>query len=146
MTKVSENAPAMEVIDTTSDTLMDIQRKVHVVALSKGWYDQNEPQPAERLLLMVTEVAEAYEELRNGVPLTEIYFRNKNTGQTLHGGTPNDFEAGEWKPEGVPVELADTIVRILDFSGRHGLDMARALRLKHAYNMTRPYRHGNKTA
>jgi hypothetical protein len=48
------------------------------------------------------------------------------------------------KPAGIPIELADCIIRILHFSGKHGIDIAEAVREKMEYNETRPFKHGNK--
>lgn len=48
------------------------------------------------------------------------------------------------KPEGVAVELADCVIRILDYCGHAGIDIEEAIRIKHEYNKTRPYRHGGK--
>lgn len=48
------------------------------------------------------------------------------------------------KPEGVAVELADCMIRILDYCGHAGIDIEEAIRIKHEYNKTRPYRHGGK--
>lgn len=48
------------------------------------------------------------------------------------------------KPEGIPAELADIIIRVLDICGANGIDIARALADKMAYNETRDYRHGGK--
>lgn len=50
------------------------------------------------------------------------------------------------KPEGAVVELADVVIRILDWCGRKGLQLDQALRDKARYNDTRPRRHGNKLA
>lgn len=49
------------------------------------------------------------------------------------------------KPEGVPSELADTIIRILDMCGYYGIDIERILNEKMEYNHTRAHRHGGKT-
>jgi len=51
---------------------------------------------------------------------------------------------GHFKPEGIPSELADIIIRVLDICGFHGIDIAHALADKMAYNETRQYRHGGK--
>lgn len=48
------------------------------------------------------------------------------------------------KPEGIPTELADIIIRVLDICGANNIDIQGALDEKMEYNMTRPYRHGGK--
>lgn len=53
-------------------------------------------------------------------------------------------KARDKKPEGIAVELADCIIRILDWAGKEGVDMDAIIRKKMAYNRTRPYRHGGK--
>lgn len=86
--------------------------------------------PGEDIALMHSELSEALEEIRNGRDLNEIYYN-------LDGGEPD-------KPEGVPAELADTIIRILGFCERHNIDIIDALARKSVYNDSRPYRHGGK--
>lgn len=46
--------------------------------------------------------------------------------------------------EGVPSELADIVIRVLDLAEYYGIDMGEAIAQKHAYNLTRPYKHGGK--
>lgn len=41
-------------------------------------------------------------------------------------------------------EYADIIIRVLDQCARLGIDIQRAIEIKHAYNKTRPHRHGGK--
>ncbi len=110
-------------------TLDEIIREAHENAVDKGWWgeDGRADKPfGELIALMHSELSEALEEYRNGRGLHEIY----------------ESEGG--KPEGVPVELADVVIRIADFCGRHGIDLSWAVRSKMAYNKTRPYRHGGK--
>lgn len=53
---------------------------------------------------------------------------------------------------GVPVltcaeeELADIIIRAMDTAKRLGVNIGRAIAVKHAFNATRPHRHGGKAA
>lgn len=48
------------------------------------------------------------------------------------------------KPEGVGSEFADTLIRLLDTSEEHGLDMDDEVERKMIYNETRAIRHGGK--
>ncbi len=48
------------------------------------------------------------------------------------------------KPEGIPSELADVVIRVAHFCGANGIDLAAAVREKVAFNKTRPFKHGGK--
>ncbi len=50
------------------------------------------------------------------------------------------------KPEGLPSEMADILIRACDSAGALGIDLEAALRAKIAFNRSRPYRHGGKAA
>lgn len=102
---------------------------VHELAKEKGWYEGGEVRNfGEVLINMVSELVEAHEEHRNGRSPTEIYFRE------------------DGKPEGIPIEMGDAIIRILDTCGSLGIDIEHAMQLKHEFNKSRPYRHGGKKA
>ena len=92
-------------------------------ARDHGWFDNRSF--GEHVSLMHAELSEAIEEYRKGRLLSEVYFNGE-------------------KPEGIPVELADVLIRIFAYCGQHDIDLNAALEVKSAYNQTRPYRHGNK--
>ena len=109
---------------------MDINTAVknsYTNAKDHGWHDEKRT-IGDLICLMHSELSEALEEHRNGHAPTEIYYNDTK---------PN-------KPEGIPVELADCVIRIFDFCGLYGIDLESVLKQKMEYNRTRPYRHGNK--
>jgi len=101
----------------------------HATAREKGWHDPEHPRTIPELLCLVhSEVSEALEAYRD--PDREICVEYEVDG----------------KPEGVPSELADVVIRVADVAGLLGIDLEGAIRRKLAYNKTRPQRHGGKRA
>lgn len=96
------------------------EKVVHQNAVKHGFWDEK-PSFAEIVALCHSELSEALEADRAGEPL--IYCKND-------------------KPEGKAVELADCIIRILDWMGSENIDAEDVIATKHAYNETRPYKHG----
>jgi hypothetical protein len=112
----------------------------HATALDKGWWEEGDRPILEQLMLMVTELAEAAEEVRNGHSVGEVYY---NSARSVL--VPDGFIE---KPEGFLSELADVFIRIGDTVGKYGLtdEFLKVLEEKLEYNKHRPYRHGGKTA
>lgn len=94
---------------------------------------------SQKMMLMVSEITEAFEEIRSGHPPQEVYF------ETYEGQTQSGTETYvKDKPEGVPIELADAVIRIMDYAVIRGIDLATAIEQKMAYNASRPYKHGRQ--
>ena len=102
----------------------DLCREAHETAKDKGWHE-TELATGDFISNVHGEVSEAFEEYRDGRPLREIRIK-------------------DGKPEGFSVELGDTMIRIFDFCGLHGIDLEGAIRIKMAFNKTRSHRHGGK--
>ena len=115
---------------------MITQKQIHDLAVEKGWWESF-ANPMDRLptslMLIVSELAECLEEYRNGRGATEVYYEHQGTHQHL-------------KPAGIPIELADAVIRVRDTSEAMGIDLEKMIEMKHEFNKTRPYQHGNKRA
>jgi NTP pyrophosphatase (non-canonical NTP hydrolase) len=108
----------------------DLARDIHAWARSKGFYDrerlrvvdsitgdvegrpENPSLPSEKLMLIVTEVAEAQEALRDG-------------------DRENEAE-----------EVADILIRVLDYAAWRGISLDREVAEKMEKNQVRPHLHG----
>lgn len=73
----------------------------------------------EKIALMHSELSEALEADRKSLPSEHI----------------PDFS-------GIEEELADCVIRILDFAGHHELRLAEAITAKLEFNLSRPFKHG----
>ena len=108
------------------DEMQNLQKEVGENARAHGWWDGEERTFGELIALCRSELSEAMEEHRDGHAPTETYYRE------------------DGKPEGIPAELADVVIRIMDMCDHYGIDLAAAIEVKLYFNKSRPYRHGGK--
>jgi hypothetical protein len=138
-------------------TLNEYARFVHETAVEKGWWiDGAERNFGEVLALMHSELSEALEEYRKGRELNEVYYIHtdpwtgeKSEQETYHAvhismDKSVDPALTVGKPEGIPVELVDCVIRILDVMHQSQVDLDEVIKTKLDFNTTRPYRHGGK--
>jgi len=109
--------------------LKELKETCHKIAKEKGWWQDEERNFAEQIALMHSELSEALEEYRVWGLDDQYFIYTKDESP---------------KPEGIAVEFADLIIRLLDTCGAYGLPIERAIEEKLEYNKTRKRRHGNK--
>lgn len=105
------------------ESVQDLQDTCHGLARKSGWWDEYDNMPEQyrkyylgtKRDLMHTELAEATEGARKDLMDDHLPHRKMEE-----------------------VELADTIIRILDYAGGRGYDVAGAVIEKLAYNQRRP--------
>lgn len=119
--------------------LNELAKETFDTAFKNGFYDEPKPK-SERLMLMVSELAEALEADR------QDRFANL---PLIKSSEPTDDK--EWKiwfdkniKDTYEDELADTVIRLLDHFQALGADANFHVTRKMKYNTMRPYKHGKK--
>ena len=122
---------------TGGTNINEMGRLIHEISTSKGFKSPSLDNLPEKLMLSVSELAEALEEHRSGKPL--VYWKND-------------------KPEGILVEIADSVIRNLHMmhgllleaakenlnDGVEELNISDIINLKVGFNAGRPFQHGRQ--
>ena len=119
-------------------TLNELVKEIHKNACVHGWWEE-ERSFSEIVALCHSELSEALEEARNSRPT--VYVKADTEDFLVFFETDTEKFGGR-KPEGAAVEMADCLIRILDWFGHEGIDLEKVLLLKHEYNKKRPWKHG----
>lgn len=113
-------------------TLSQWAEAVHSLAVAKGWHEEGAsdarvPQFVANLHGECSELWEAYRAGKLRAPCDKA----AKMGEPLTC---------------IEEELADIVIRAFDMACLLGVDIERAIAVKHAFNSTRAYRHGGKVA
>lgn len=147
---------------TTYPGLNELADECHMISVDHGWWPtqfkwaagQEQPMKelaprnfGELVALIHSEASAALEEYCAGHGVNFRYFAHPD-GTICPADT--EFEcplvASAHKPAGIPSELADILIRVLDVCGAYGIDIDSVVQEKMGYNRTRPFRHGGRQA
>ena len=130
-TQSKPQAPALDLASGSAfrEAWAKLAGEIYAIGKASGFYDHAHTEPGfnheQKLLLMVSELIEGFEGTR-GAPWPGIA-DDKLTHRPM-----------------LEVELADTIIRVMNYATHCGLDVAGALVEKASFNATRGHRHGGK--
>lgn len=115
--------------------LNNYSKVFHRAAKDNGFWDK-EPNFAEKLMLVVSELSECLEaDRKNHHANLQVY-----NELSPHERTAANFEI--MVKSTVEDEIADAFIRLFDICGYYGIDIEAHIKAKAEYNATRPYKHG----
>lgn len=106
---------------------LTLQHEIHRNNIDHGFWAEERSNLYEKLALAHSEISEALEVLRDGHDPAQVWYRTTDS-----------------KPEGFGMELADTVIRLLDVAERCGIDLWGCVEEKHEFNKSRPFMHGKQ--
>lgn len=131
-----------------------LQSLMYDIAYSKGWHNPSKSF-GEQILMAHSELSEVVEAFRTTdtdivdigiINIGETKVNPENDIVGLDGELSRALEhiPNDVKPEGVTVEIADCIIRLMDTAEFLCVDLIMSLLIKARFNLTRPERHGGK--
>lgn len=132
MNKVSLQEQAVRTLGSVMDffdravdehSIPTLQKECWQISEDHGFHNVGQS-VGDKLMLIVSEAAEALEDHRDGHECDEVWFKDGH------------------KPCGIPTEVADIVIRCLDFAECYGFDLDGAIKQKMEFNRGRPHLHG----
>jgi NTP pyrophosphatase (non-canonical NTP hydrolase) len=112
----------------------ELAKEIHEGNVSRGFWE-SERKLTEVVMLTVCELSEAIEADRAEKWATEndiLQYKNIPTSERFKENIKDTVQD----------EIADTIIRLLDFSHKFNIDLDFHINAKLSYNALRPYKHG----
>ena len=122
------------------ETIDDWVKICHQNSQAHGFYDDYYEMIAHLLPVLVSRLKDLYIAER----ISLIHSEGSECLEDARSGDMEEIKGPNGKPLGFPSELADIVIRCFDLAGFLEIDLEAAIARKHAYNKTRPKKHGKK--
>lgn len=115
--------------------IKDACKEIHDNSVAHGFWElENVP---EKLLLAICELAEATEAHRKGGNLDAMI-------DTFLESDRSDLNFEKYIKDSFGDELADAVIRIFDLAEHMNIPLEFHIKIKHSYNLNRPYKHNKQ--
>lgn len=127
--------------------LNELAKIFHQFQIDAGFTDSNITQ---RLMLVVSEVSEAFEAYRKNryanIEEFDTVIRKSNPNARLEAVRNQTYKLNfeEHVKDSLQDEIADAIIRLLAFCGENNIDIEKHVALKYKYNQLRGFKYGGK--
>lgn len=113
-----------------------IQGRIHHTAKTHGFWED-----IEKLLALADECGK-FRAMNSLVSTQKLCLIHSEISEAMEGDRKNLMDDKLPHRTMEEVELADAIIRIMDYAEFRSYNLAEAIIEKHKYNETRPYKHG----
>ncbi len=117
--------------------LNKLSKQLHDFQIKAGFIDSN---IAQRLMLVHSEISEAFEAFRKNNYAQKRYFKERMKNEPQK----ENIFFQELIKDTIEDEIADAIIRLLAFCGENNIDIEFHITEKMKYNELRGYKYGNK--
>ncbi len=136
-----------EVQERIEYSFLQLQNACHSNAVDKGFWEEDQAVVEVLKSAPRVDAATLAAKAQENITSTKLMLIVSESAEALEGlrqGNPPSDKLHEWGHTQLEEELADIVVRVLDLSGFLGFNLIKAILRKMAVNAKRPYKHGKK--
>ena len=120
------------------ESFNSLAKDIHNTADKNGFWDDDKKIDN----ILENEFKDEVIQMKNGLIISLMHSELTEVLEAFRNGNPQDDKCPEFKNS--TIELADCIIRIIDFAEARGLRLGEAIIAKNKFNKSRPYKHGKE--